>query len=295
MQAKKEFSVRKCIPTYWCGMAVYLLFGLILSLFFAEKHFDWCALLMNRGIFLCLFIGIYATKQKVPERWFALMSLLAAYAFLSVLYKETAQLNTLLFSKKDALLASADNWLFGFQPSIVFSQHFNSPLFSELMFMGYFSYYLMPVVIMVALFRERKITQFGNMLIFSFLLYYGVFILLPAEGPQYYFPFPLNHIQAQGVFGYFIKLIQANGEAPTAAFPSSHVGVSVIVLCWLYAKGAKRLFWGLLPFTILLFFATVYIKAHYATDVIAGLVSGLLVFKLIYPFFNQSQKTELCL
>ena len=67
------------------------------------------------------------------------------------------------------------------------------------------------------------------------------------------------------------------GERPTAAFPSSHVGISTIVMILAY-RANKRLFIILAPVYILLCCATVYIQAHYLIDVFAGWISAILIY-----------------
>ena len=40
----------------------------------------------------------------------------------------------------------------------------------------------------------------------------------------------------------------------------------------------RRLFFSLLPFAVLMFFATFYIQAHYAIDAFAGLLVGTAMY-----------------
>jgi membrane-associated phospholipid phosphatase len=138
---------------------------------------------------------------------------------------------------------------------------------------------LYKLVILALLFRNHseKLEAFGFVLITSFLIYYLIFILVPAVGPQFYFEYPENTIEAQGIFGYIIKLIQENGEVPTGAFPSSHVGIALIMLIWL-GKHLKKYLKYFIPFVFLLILATVYIKAHFAVDIIAGILSAPIVY-----------------
>ena len=68
------------------------------------------------------------------------------------------------------------------------------------------------------------------------------------------------------------------GERPTAAFPSSHVGISTIIMLLAWHTGNRRLVLCLLPFFVLMCFSTVYIMAHYAIDAFAGLASGALLY-----------------
>ena len=74
---------------------------------------------------------------------------------------------------------------------------------------------------------------------------------------------------------------KAAGERPTAAFPSSHVGVSTVCMWLAYHARNRRLLYFLTPFYVFLCLATVYIQAHYAIDAIAGLVSGTLLYFIL--------------
>lgn len=69
--------------------------------------------------------------------------------------------------------------------------------------------------------------QFGFVLITSFLLYYLVFIFIPAIGPQFYFSYPDNFVEAKGLFGHLVKLIQENGEATDSCLPKLTCGCSI--------------------------------------------------------------------
>ena len=78
--------------------------------------------------------------------------------------------------------------------------------------------------------------------------------------------------------GFFFNLVEASqevGERPTAAFPSSHVGISTIVMIMAW-RVSKRLAYILLPFYVLLCCATVYIQAHYLIDSLVGFFLGVL-------------------
>ena len=68
------------------------------------------------------------------------------------------------------------------------------------------------------------------------------------------------------------------GERPTAAFPSSHVGVSTILMLLVWQARARRLFFWMLPIYVLLCLSTVYIMAHYAIDVLGGWLSAILFY-----------------
>ena len=129
--------------------------------------------------------------------------------------------------------------------------------------------------------------------------YYIIFVLLPVTGPQYYYGAAGMDNIAHGIFpnvhdyfnshqerlvspatpmacSYHLVVDAHNaGERPTAAFPSSHVGISTVILLFGICIAAAASCFSLpLPFFILMCFSTVYIQAHYAIDAIAGLIMG---------------------
>ena len=275
------------IPKVWFSVLLYFAIIELVIIFTKPSLFlDW-NFILTRIIFVFAFIFSLVIKNKISNNFFQLLQNILVFALMTFLYKETATLNTLIFPKIDEFISNLDQNIFNSQPSIEFSKHFNSLFFSELFYFGYFCYYLLPLVVFGVLYKflPQKIEEFGFILITSFLLYYFIFIIIPAEGPQFYFTFPDNYIEAQGIFGNAIKLIQKNGEAPTAAFPSSHVGISWIVIFWLYQNLRKSVKY-FLPFVILLMFSTVYIKAHYFVDVVAGFISAPIVFFLTFKFYK---------
>ena len=285
------------ISKVWFSVLLYFAIIELVIIFTKPSLFlDW-NFILTRIIFVFAFIFSLVIKNKISNNFFQLLQNILVFALMTFLYKETAMLNTLIFPKIDEFLSNLDQTIFNSQPSIEFSKHFNSLFFSELFYFGYFCYYLLPLVVFGVLYKflPQKIEEFGFILITSFLLYYFIFIIIPAEGPQFYFTFPDNYIEAQGIFGKLVKLIQKNGEAPTAAFPSSHVGISWIVIFWLYQNLRKSVKY-FLPFVILLMFSTVYIKAHYFVDVVAGFISAPIVFFLtfkFYKFLNQKLNVHL--
>lgn len=235
-------------------------------------------------------------------------------ALLSYWYPDTYEFNR-LFPNLDHWFASADQWLFGGQPAIWFSQRFPEMYVSEPLNMGYFFYY--PMIALVALWyffaKYQQFSKITFILVSSFFIYYLIYIFLPVAGPQFYFPAIGAESVHQGIFpaigdyfnhhselhpgpgfdhGFFYSLVEESqqvGERPTAAFPSSHIGISTIlmILSW---KGTKKLFFLLVPFYLLLCGATVYIQAHYLVDAIGGFVSAFMVYAAsvwLYRFFRE--------
>ena len=210
--------------------------------------------------------------------------------FLGFFYSETDYYNNLIFENFDHALVNIENLLFSTQPSLQFSELISNKWFSELMHFGYFSYYLMifgiPLLFYIKARDEFEKTMFITIL--SFCLYYLTFIVFPSIGPQFYFPVEQRIIPDGFLFQKLMDIIIAIGETQTGAFPSSHVGI-VIILLIVIRKRFKNLFYVLIPFAIILIFSTVYLKAHYAIDILAGIITGVLFYIISNNIYNRIQ------
>lgn len=296
-------------------MIAYAVFTLFLMLLVYTRLQNPVSMLWLRVQSVAVVLALWAVYRMVPCRLTMLFRVLAQFALLTGWYSETFEFNRFL-PNLDHVFAAWEQHLFGFQPALLFSQKFPHPVVSELLTLGYVSYY--PLMVIVPLFyffwRSQQFLRCSFVVLASFFLFYVIFIFLPVAGPQYYYPAAgLGHI-AQGHFpdiglyfethsegmpvpgyhdGVFYKLLcfaHATGERPTAAFPSSHVGVIVVLLWLAWATKNRPFFWSLVPFGVLMFFATFYIQAHYAIDAIAGIVVGTLMYFLLSGVYKLAGK-----
>ncbi len=272
-------------------------------------------LLGNRMLFIVIMI-VLAYLSSIKDWWFIRLS---RYAFLGALlaywYPETFDINRMILNY-DYLLASWEQSFFGCQPAILFAKIYPQKWFSELLYMGYLSYY--PLIICSSLyffFKDRNYFKyFFFTLLFSFFVYYLIYILFPTAGPQYYFQaigqeqvntgiFPnlgyyfnehsrlLTNNESSGYFCDVVRSTQQLGERPTAAFPSSHVGISSIIMILKFKNRRYFLLTWMFPIYTLLVLGTVYIQAHYVIDVIAGLISAIAFYYssvYVFHFFSKS-------
>jgi membrane-associated phospholipid phosphatase len=75
-----------------------------------------------------------------------------------------------------------------------------------------------------------------------------------------------------------VETSQLVGERPTAAFPSSHVGITTLIMLLFFQIKKYKILVLLLPIYIFLVAATVYIQAHYLIDLLAGLVTSVTLY-----------------
>lgn len=267
-------------------------------------------LLERLGIVALTFVFIYI-YHMYPCRLTAFLRMAVQMSLLAYWYPDTYEFNR-VFDNLDHIFASIEQSLFECQPSVEFSKRFPSIWFSEPLNMGYFFYYPMIFILVVYYFLKRYI-EFEKVcfvLVTSFFIYYLFYLLVPVAGPQFYFPaigmdrvnscefihlgdyfnynvllFPAPGYD-HGFFYNLVEISQEIGERPTAAFPSSHVAISTIVMI-MSRHVSKKLSYILLPFYVLLCLATVYIQAHYLIDAIAGFLSAFVVYRVVTLMYDK--------
>lgn len=296
---------------------LYNLFTTLLIIVFYDRLSDPQSMLVGRFLIAAgTFVLIYL-YTKFPSRATVLLRMVVQMSLLNYWYPDTFEFNR-IFANLDYLFASIEFDLFGCQPALLFDQMCSSIWWREAFNLGYWLYY--PMIALVSFYyffrRPDEVEKCTFIIMASFFLYYVIYIFLPVAGPQFYFPVIGDEAVTSGVYpelgNYFnlhpeisiaqegkgavftelVGMAQSAGERPTAAFPSSHIGVSVILMI-LSFKASKRLFTLLFPFFVLLCCATVYIKAHYLVDAVAGLITGVLVYWLAVWVYGKLHKKQM--
>ena len=275
------------LATFWpveIVLFVYFLVTYILLAVFHERLPDVLWQAVTRGVLLAAYIFIiYWQNRNSQVKSLYALRLFAPLLLLPFLYKETDYFNNLFFPENlDLFFAQAEEVLFHTQPSLVFSEKFDAQWFSELMYFGYFSYYLLILFIpLYVYFKKGKgITERVIFIVInSFLIYYLIFILLPVAGPQFYFSDQMSTLPEGYIFGPVMKFIQQNGEGQTGAFPSSHVSICLILLYFCFTK-IRKLLPFVLTISVLLILSTIYLRAHYVIDVIAAFLTTPIVYAI---------------
>ena len=283
------------------GLVYNAITTILIVLLYSRMDHPGMMLLERAGIVAITF-GLIYLYQKYPCRLSAFVRMVVQMSFLAYWYPDTFEFNR-LFPNLDCFFASAEQWFFNCQPSVEFSKLCPDIWFSEPFNMGYFAYY--PLIAIVAIyyfvFKFEWFEKASFVIVTSFFLYYLIYIFVPVAGPQFYFPaIGMDNVEAcnflsigdyfnhnaillpgpnfeQGLFFDLVEASQEVGERPTAAFPSSHVGISTILMIMAWRVN-RKLCYGLTPFYVLLCCATVYIQAHYLIDVFAGWISAVGIY-----------------
>ena len=271
----------------------FLFITTILLIFSWNQTENVFGLLIIRGIIATISLALIFLNSFLKSAIFNLFRNIYPVLFAGYFYTETVHYNKLFFDNLDPLFIQLDEWLFGFQPSIEFYEYFSSSFVTELMYFGYFSFYFIILGFVFIMYFKRKslFIESTYKVAFSLLFFYFLFAIFPSAGPQFYFEVSERAVPTNGyVFQKIMHAIQDGAEQPTGAFPSSHVGVTIVIL--LLARKTLPLFYKIcLPITILLMLSTVYIKAHYAVDAIAGfLIAPFILYLSDFMYYYHSKK-----
>lgn len=211
-------------------------------------------------------------------------------------YREIGALNQMFASGVfDHHAIRFDQWLFGFQPGLALLDRFPSLWVSEVMYFSYFSYYVMIVGVGLALFLRSREQFFHFVSVTSFVFFccYLAYIFYPVIGPRVFYSVTPGYVlpadlQAlypavtfpeavqTGVFFQIMGALYDYFEPAGAAFPSSHVAVAIVTAYFStrYLPRVRALHWFMV---VMMSVSTVYCRYHYAVDVLAGVLTALLL------------------
>ena len=286
----------------WIAMG-YLLLTLLMMAVLWDKLVSPEQMIKGRITFVLVTLAAWGVYWLKPCRLTMFLRIAVQMVFLSWWYPDTYELNRTL-PNLDHVFAGCEQTVFGCQPALLFAQKAPWGWFSELMCMGYISYFPMMTILLVYyfLYRYNEFLKAAFVLLGAFFIFYVIFIFLPVTGPQFYYlavgpekiaagVFPnlgdwfLTHSErmavpgwTDGFFYHLLEMAHNAGERPTAAFPSSHVGITTVVMLLAHHTHCRKLVLGMLPFYILMCLSTVYILAHYAIDALTGLFTGVVFY-----------------
>ena len=200
----------------------------------------------------------------------------------------------------DATLIAIDRMIFGTDPTVWIAQ-FARPIFTEILQVAYSSYYLFFIALFFELYRRSDLKDFhygAFLVVYGFYLSYIGYLLFPAVGPRFHLhDFFATDIELPGLLltPYLREIINAGGGVPAGttdplafvhrdAFPSGHTQLTLVAMYIAFTAHTK-IRWWLFVVGSLLIISTIYMRYHYAVDLMAGVCFFLFTIwsgKLLY-------------
>jgi membrane-associated phospholipid phosphatase len=229
-------------------------------------------LAFNLSVILIVLLLSFRRKSSLSV---CTVSLWYPFILYGLLYYQTGFINRVVVPQFfGSFFMNLDVWIFGEFPAFFLRGRHGNAFLDEFFHFFYFSYYLAIPHTGVLLFRKdvKLFKSFVFQLSSLFYLCFVIFILLPVEGP---IALRNEYFHQGGLFQAIVDFIYIGAEKPGAAFPSSHVAAMFLVAWWgsTHFRRMKIPYWLT---CLLMSIATVYCMFHYAVDVIAGLLLGVL-------------------
>jgi membrane-associated phospholipid phosphatase len=283
--------------------SVYLA-SLILLVLAAREHItDWRWLLARYAILLTLQAGVAAGRgdglPRIIAAFFPLVPILGIYDSLRFI----PELNP---GDRDDLLISIDRAVLGGDPSL-WLERISTPWLTELLQVAYLVYYVLPIILLGILYRRQpgvakeagqtceRGTAFDLCAVALLLSHYFAFtgyMAVPALGPRFalapMYGTDLTGLLATEPIRHFLDALEG---IKRDAFPSGHVSAALISVYYMF-RFTPRLAWCALPAVSLMIFATLYLRYHYAADIVAGGMLAALCLLLAPRLLRHERPTS---
>jgi membrane-associated phospholipid phosphatase len=267
---------------------VFLFLLSVLNLIFFTRISAWAMIIgVNLTVIILVLTLAYLAEVKKTKILIGIHRFYS-YPFVLFVFKEiylmVRPINPIDY---DALFISIDRWIFGVNPTQWMMQ-FANPVLTEIFQIAYFSYYILFVLLGVELYCRYTIKEFDHgafLVVYGFYLSYLGYFLLPAIGPRFTLHdfFALNK-ELPGLFftpwmrdfinaGESISFRMTNAAeiVQRDVFPSGHTQLTLIVVYVAYRYKLKTR-WIMTILAGLLIVATVYLRYHYAVDLLGGIL-----------------------
>lgn len=273
-----------------CGYLACI--GLLASVFTARLPQWWWYSLTHTLVVLALLIFLWAIPA-VPTGWVRWIRCWYPALFLPPIFSELEHLvHPINPVDIDVQLIAIDLAMFGVHPT-VWLERYTVPWLTEYLQLAYISFYFLPFALCVPLYRRRDWHALHVAFCALLLTYYTsylLYFLTPARGPRFY----LATAQSLPLTGLWLttplqSVLDHLEGIQRDAFPSGHTAIALVVLA-MAARYQRR---GLVVFLVLavsVIISTVYLRYHYAIDVIAGGFLAVLCLGVTYALYPDARR-----
>ena len=228
----------------------------------------------------------YKSILKALRYWYGI-------AWILISFKEVYYIVYVLKPEDwDTLFIKMDFSLFKVNPT-QWAARFQNPYLTEFMQLIYTYYYPMIIVFGLELYLWHRYKEFKYaifVLFTGFFASYALYLIFPANGPRFHLHdfFAINK-ELPGIFLTepirnflnFGESIPAGVTNPQDyvqrdAMPSLHF-LDAFLIMYLSFRFKSKSFYFYLPYLLLMVIATIYLRYHYAVDILGGFLLGILI------------------
>jgi len=196
-------------------------------------------------------------------------------------------------------LIQLDEKLLGFQPT-VWAEKFYHPRLTDWFSFSYLNYYFMTPILLALLYLNKSYESFRRVIVTIMISYFMGFIsyiIFPASSPYLVIPemYDVDIWQDTSFISWLTySIVDLSPHRVRDAFPSMHNAIVLLtmIMAWRYHR---TFFWVQFPVAISLPFATIYLRYHYAVDIIGALpivAAGLYISPRLEQKWRQVQTRD---
>ncbi len=260
-------------------LGALLLFGLLIAVFRAHVAAPG-SLLLRLAAWGALYVGSIYLDPKLHNRVLRFLVRTGAVQILCAQLFLVAQEMQLIVvrSWQDPLVLRLERAIFGLQPT-VWLQRFVAPPLTEWMMFAYVFYVVIyPGLAALIYFRrgERALEDYLFVLAATNVVCFLGFMAFPIAGPLYYMPEAYTVPLKGWFFTACGEYIRHNVHVIGGSLPSPHCAIATVM--WMMARRYVRpAFYALTPVILSLYVSTFFLRYHYVTDSVVGILTGALI------------------
>lgn len=278
------------------NIVMYALLGLTMTILSPRLPTWWLYVLLDAGVITLVYL--LARFASTRSHFWKLLHGFYMMIGIPIAFKQFYWIVPLVHPMDyDQALIAIDRFLFFGTDPTRWMYQFAHPVLTEILQLAYGSFYFLPLILAVDLYRKKRMAAFRIVfltIILGFYLSYLGYVAVPAIGPRFTLhDFATTDTELPGVFAtQFLRDYTNTGESippgtddparkvQRDVFPSGHTQMTLLTI-FLAFRYRARTRWPLGIVGSLLVIATVYMRYHYVVDLIGGALFAVLTFQLM--------------
>ncbi|HQU33604.1 MAG TPA: phosphatase PAP2 family protein [Thermoanaerobaculaceae bacterium] len=260
-------------------LGAVLLFGLLIAIFRAHIAAPG-GLLLRLAAWGALYVGSIYLDPKLHNRVLRFLVRTGAVQILCAQLFLIAQRMQLIVvrSWQDPVVLRLEHAVFGVQPTVWLQRFVTPPLTEWMMFAYVFYVAIYPGLAALIYFRrgEGALEDYLFALAATNVVCFFGFMVFPIAGPLYYMPEAYTVPLKGWFFTACGEYIRHNVHEIGGSLPSPHCAIATVM--WVMARRyARTAFYVLTPVILSLYVSTFFLRYHYVTDSVAGILTAALI------------------
>jgi hypothetical protein len=265
-----------------------ILVGALIILFHARIRKPW-AMLGHTGLWAAVYIAALYLHAWLKSR---ILKFVVRTGSVQILFYElflTCQSLQLIWASgwRDETLLAWERAVFGVQPT-VWLQRFVTPPLTEWLMFSYVIYVVIYPALGAWIYFKRgdlALEDYLTTLALVNIVCFVGFMVFPVAGPLYHmagaYTVPLNG----GFFTAWGEYIRGHIHEAGSNLPSPHAAIATVMWAMAY-RHVRPAFYALAPLILSLYVATFFLRYHYVSDTLFGILTAVLVIVLVPPLLK---------